>query len=136
MTLELLRDVGCFPDADLDGVADNLDCEPNSELALTVVVDGCDSGVPNALFASGCTISDLIAHIGATARNHGKFVSGVAHLGEALVANGTKPPHKRMRFRVAQPTLTSLSGSPLTRLIPFNRQAQDFGPAPVCLRDR
>ncbi|MGH9871576.1 MAG: PA domain-containing protein [Pyrinomonadaceae bacterium] len=88
LTLELLRDVGWFADADLDGLADDLDCEPNSNLAPTVVVDGCDSGVPNTLFTSGCTISDLIAHIAATSRNHGKFVSGVAHLGEALVAAG------------------------------------------------
>jgi len=89
LTLELLRDVGWFADADLDGLADALDCEPNSNLALTVVVGGCNSGVPNTLFASGCTISDLIAHIAATSKNHGKFVSGVAQLGDALVAAGT-----------------------------------------------
>ena len=89
LTLELLRDVGWFADADLDGVPDNFDCEPNSNFAPTVVIGGCDSGVPNTLFTSGCTISDLIAHIAANSRNHGKFISGVAHLGEALVANGT-----------------------------------------------
>jgi hypothetical protein len=88
LTLELLRDVGWFPDADLDGLADAFDCEPNSNLAPTVVVGGCDSGVPNTLFTSGCTISDLIAHIAATSKNHGKFVSGVAKLGDALVAAG------------------------------------------------
>jgi len=88
LTLELLRDVGWFPDADLDGSADNFDCEPNSNLAPTVVVGGCNSGVPNTLFTSGCTISDLIAHIAATSKNHGKFVSGVARLGDALVAAG------------------------------------------------
>jgi hypothetical protein len=89
LTLELLRDVGWFPDADLDGSADNFDCEPNSNLAPTVVIGGCDSSVPNTLFTSGCTISDLIAHIAATSKNHGKFVSGVAKLGDALVAAGT-----------------------------------------------
>jgi hypothetical protein len=89
LTLELLRDVGWFPDADLDGSADGDDCEPNSNFAPTVVIGACDSGVTNTLFASGCTISDLIAHIAASAKNHGKFVSGVAHLGDALVANGT-----------------------------------------------
>jgi hypothetical protein len=89
LTLELLRDVGWFPDADLDGVADNFDCEPHSNLAATVVIGSCNSGVPNTLFTSGCTISDLIAHIAATSKNHGKFVSGVAQLGESLVANGT-----------------------------------------------
>jgi len=89
LTLELLRDTGWFPDADLDGRADSFDCEPNSNLAPTVVVGGCNSGVPNTLFASGCTISDLIAHIAATSKNHGKFVAGVAQLSGALVANGT-----------------------------------------------
>jgi hypothetical protein len=89
LTLELLRDVGWFPDADLDGSADGDDCEPNSNFAPTVVVGACDSGVTNTLFTSGCTISDLIAHIAATSKNHGKFVSGVARLGDALLANGT-----------------------------------------------
>lgn len=88
LTLELLRDVGWFPDADLDGLADGFDCEPNSNLAPTVVIGGCNSGVPNTLFTSGCTISDLIAHIAATSKNHGKFVSGVAKLGDSLVAAG------------------------------------------------
>lgn len=88
LTLELFRDVGWFPDADLDGVADGSDCEPNSNLAATVVIDGCDSGVTNTLFSSGCTISDLIAHIAATSRNHGTFVRGVAKLTNALVNQG------------------------------------------------
>ena len=88
LTLELFRDIGWFPDADLDGVADGTDCEPNSNLAATVVIDGCDSGVPNTLFTSGCTISDLIAHIAASSRNHGQFVGGVAQLSGALVNQG------------------------------------------------
>lgn len=95
LTLELLRDVGWFPDADLDGLADNFDCEPNSNFAPTVVIGGCDTGVTNYLFTSGCTLSDLIAHIAATSKNHGKFVSGVSHLGEALVANGTITPAQK-----------------------------------------
>lgn len=84
LTLELLRDVGWFPDADLDGLADNFDCEPNSNFAPTVVIDGCDSGVTNFFFTSGCTLSDLIAHIAADAKNHGQFVSGVARLTNEL----------------------------------------------------
>jgi hypothetical protein len=67
--VRIAGDVGWFPDADLDGLADNFDCEPNSNLAPTVVVGGCNSGVPNTLFTSGCTISDLIAHIAATSKN-------------------------------------------------------------------
>jgi hypothetical protein len=66
-------------------------CPPayrNSNRKPTVVIDVCHSGVPGTLFLSGCTILDLIAQIAATSRNHGRFASGVAHLGEALVANG------------------------------------------------
>ena len=88
LTLELLRDIGCFPDADLDGKADNLDCEPNSDLSATVAIDGCNSGVTNTLFSNGCTLSDLISHIAASARNHGQFVGGVARLTAALVNDG------------------------------------------------
>jgi hypothetical protein len=88
LTLPLLRDVGWFPDADLDGVPDDVDCEPHSDLSPTVVVDGCESGVPNTFFTNGCTISDLISHCAAGARNHGGFVSCVAHLGNDLKSAG------------------------------------------------
>jgi hypothetical protein len=89
LTLELMRDVGWFPDADLDGKADSLDCEPNSDLRATVNVQSCDSGVPNTLFSSGCTISDLISHIAANSSNHGKFVAQTAKLMAFLVNQGT-----------------------------------------------
>jgi len=88
LTLELLRDVGWFADADLDGVADGVDCEANSDMTSTVSVGGCDSGVPNTLFSTGCTISDLIRHIAAGSSNHGNFVSGVALLTNDLRAQG------------------------------------------------
>jgi hypothetical protein len=88
LTLELLRDVGWFADADLDGVADGADCEAHSDLSPTVSVGGCDSGVPNTLFSTGCTIADLIQHIAASSSNHGNFVSGVAQLTNDLKAQG------------------------------------------------
>ena len=84
LTLELLRDVGWFPDADLDGVADGNDCEPHSDLLPTIVINGCDTGVTNTLFANGCTVSDLVSHIAANSNNHGNFVNGVAHLTDEL----------------------------------------------------
>ena len=80
LTLELLRDVGWFADADLDGMADADDCEANSNFAPTVVIDGCDSGVTNFLFTSGCTFSDLINHIAESSNNHGQFVAQVNQL--------------------------------------------------------
>ena len=84
LTLELLRDIGWFPDADLDGKADADDCEPNSNLAPTVVIDGCDSGVTNFMFNSGCTLSDLITDIAESSANHGQFVARVNQLLNAL----------------------------------------------------
>jgi len=89
LTFELLRDVGWkFPDADADGVVDDEDCNPHSNLSPTVVIGGYDSGVPNTLFASGCTISDEIAQIAAGATTHGEFVSGVAAYTNELVQQG------------------------------------------------
>jgi PA domain len=80
LTLELLRDVGWFADADNDGVADAVDCSAHSILTPTIVIGGENTGVTNVLFSSGCTISDLIQQIKDGAKNHGQFVSGVAHL--------------------------------------------------------
>jgi hypothetical protein len=88
LTLELMRDVGWFADADLDGIADGADCDPTSDVGPTIVIDSCNSGVPNTLFASGCTISDLITQIAANSSNHGQFVSGVAHLTNELKKSG------------------------------------------------
>jgi hypothetical protein len=67
-------------DSDCDGMFDGVDECPVSDLGPTVVIGGCDSEVPNTLFATGCSISDLVAEQAALASNHGSFVSGVAHL--------------------------------------------------------
>ncbi len=89
LTFELFRDIGwTFPDADGDGIADDEDCNPNSDRRATVIIDGNNSGVPNTMFDTGCTISDLIAQIAASANNHGEFVSGVAELTNNLVSQG------------------------------------------------
>ena len=87
LTFELLRDIGwTFPDADADGVVDDEDCNANSDRRPTIILNGIDTGVPNTLFASGCTSSDLIAQIDSA--NHGGFVSAVAHLTNEWVAAG------------------------------------------------
>ena len=92
LTLELMRDIGWFPDADVDGEADSTDCEQHSDLKPTVVVDGCDSGVPNTMFTAapnrGCTLADRIAHIGATSKKHIDFVKGVDALLSQLKKSG------------------------------------------------
>lgn len=71
-------------DSDGDGIADNEDDCPNSDLSATVVIDGCGSGVPNTVFPGGCTISDLIAPCAVGASNHGQFVSCVSHVSNDL----------------------------------------------------
>lgn len=76
------------PDEDGDGFADCDDACPSSDLSATVVIGGCNSGVANTLLAGGCTIADEIAHCAASAVNHGAFVSCVAHLTDALKAQG------------------------------------------------
>ena len=77
------------PDNDGDGVPNDEDDCPNSDLSPTVVIDGCHSGVSNTLFPSGCTISDLIAECAESVGNHRQFVSCVAHLTNDLNKGGT-----------------------------------------------
>jgi len=84
LSLALMRDVGWFADADLDGYADDDDCDPTSDFTPTVVIDGCDSGVPNNFFSGGCTISDYIGKCADAATNHGAFVSCVAGFTNSL----------------------------------------------------
>jgi len=67
-------------DDDGDGILNNVDACPNSDLSPTVVIDGCDSGAANPLFTSGCSLSDEIAKCALAAGNHGQFVSCVARL--------------------------------------------------------
>ena len=62
LTFELLRDVGwTFPDPDGDGFVDDEDCNVRSDRRPTIVIGSIDTGVPNRLFTTGCTSSDLIA---------------------------------------------------------------------------
>jgi len=58
-------------------------------LSATVVIDGCNSGVTDTVLTSGRTISDLIAECATGARNHGQFVSCVAHVTNELKQTGT-----------------------------------------------
>ena len=88
MTLPLFREIGWFPDADLDLVADdNGDSCLGSDLNPTVVIGGNNSGVPNTLFTNGCTVKDFVNQCLAPATTRGGFNSCVAHLSDALLAN-------------------------------------------------
>jgi hypothetical protein len=81
-------------DNDRDGVPNDEDLCPNSDLSGTVVIDGCDSGVPNSLFSSGCTISDLIAECAEGVKSHGQFVRCVSNLTDDLRKAGTITPQQ------------------------------------------
>ena len=71
----------CDPDDDNDGVADAVDAYPRGNLAATVIIGSCNSGVPNHVFPNGASFSDLISSCGPnSAPNHGQFVSCVSLL--------------------------------------------------------
>ena len=90
LTFELMLDIGwTFPDADGDGVADDEDCNQNSDTSPTIIIGGIDTGVPNTLFPTGCTMSDLLSLLKAGAANNGAYVSAVAHLTNQWVADGS-----------------------------------------------
>lgn len=71
---------GNICDSDGDGVNDDEDAYPNSDMSENVAIDGCDSGVENHVFADGATMMDLINNCAATATNHGGFTSCVTGL--------------------------------------------------------
>lgn len=62
---------------DGDPFGDACDDCVNSDLAATVIIDGCDSGVGNSLFSTGCSIADQLGACAVGAKNHGKYVSCV-----------------------------------------------------------
>ena len=81
-TLDLLIDT------DGDGVPDDVDECIDSDLRPTVVIGDIDTGIANELFPDGCTIQDLVNHAALNARNHGQFVSAIAHLANTLRKEG------------------------------------------------
>ena len=96
-TVTLVATPPCVIDSDGDGVADDADQCPNSDLRSTVWVGSCDSGVSNdysdaSVDSNGCSLADRIARqltIAATgARNHGQFVRTMAHYFDSLMSGG------------------------------------------------
>jgi hypothetical protein len=67
-------------DSDGDGINDDVDQCQDSDTNTTILIGGCNTGVENKVFDTGCNMSDLIAQCAASATNHGKFVSCVASL--------------------------------------------------------
>jgi PA domain len=89
LTFELLRDEGwTFPDADADGVPNDEDCNPNSDLRPTINIGDIDTGVPNTLFENGCTMADLIAQLATDAENKDAFMDALNTLTNQWLAQG------------------------------------------------
>jgi probable HAF family extracellular repeat protein len=88
VTRAFLLKIADNDDFDGDGIPDDEDTCPDSDLESTVIMDECDSGVENTLFDDGCTIADLILELAASAENHDEFVSGVANLTNDLQKDG------------------------------------------------
>jgi len=86
LTRQEMTDIGWFSDG--DGVADGIDQCIGSSRSATVVIDGCNSGVTNTTFATGCRITDQVNDCAVGAANHGAFVSCVAHLTDTLKNQG------------------------------------------------
>ena len=79
----LLDPIECADD-DVDGIVNKDDECPTTDaaaLGLDLVIDTCTAtGVVNTVSANGCSLSDQITECADGAKNHGKFVSCVAHL--------------------------------------------------------
>jgi hypothetical protein len=84
-------------DADGDGLADDLDPFPNSDLGPTVVLLGVDTGVPNVIpglpvSETGTSLADVVQALheaaAAEARNHGGHVSQLGKGLKTLVRDG------------------------------------------------
>jgi hypothetical protein len=78
-------------DTDGDGIPEDNDSCPGSDLLPTVIVNGCDAGVTNVLFDTGCTMRDLIAECYAKSNNHGDFVSCAEDLSNDWRTSGLIP---------------------------------------------
>jgi hypothetical protein len=95
LTLPLLRDIGWYPDADLDLVSDEVDACLGSDLKPTVVIGGIDTLAPNTFFTNGCSVSDLVRKCQDGAPNHGQGQSCVADLAKALYDAGFLTPKQQ-----------------------------------------
>lgn len=72
-----------WADSDGDGVGDNGDPFPTSDQRPTIVVGTTDTGVANQSLGDGSTMGDRVGACANDAKNHGQYVSCVAHLATA-----------------------------------------------------
>ncbi|MGH7338789.1 MAG: endonuclease/exonuclease/phosphatase family protein, partial [Myxococcota bacterium] len=88
--------VDLFPDGDGDGRTDARDACPETELGPTVVWDGCVSGVPEQIDASGCSLADRLGAIAAAPAGRNSPVSAVRRALRHYSADGTLAPRERV----------------------------------------
>ncbi len=69
----------CDDDVDGDGVVNGMD-ECEATVTETVVIEHCDTGVQNPVMENGCSMADQLMQCADGARNHGRYVSCVAHM--------------------------------------------------------
>jgi hypothetical protein len=68
-------------DSDGDEICDDVDACPDSDMSPTVVIYGCDSGVANEEYDSGCTLADRIAARLPDENARGRrFWAGIVHM--------------------------------------------------------
>jgi hypothetical protein len=91
---QLLAVVG-EADRDGDGIGDQADPCPDSDLDSTIVIEECETSVANTFFDDGCSISDLIATCADVAKNHGLFVRCVAAVMRDLKRSGALSGRER-----------------------------------------
>jgi len=74
----VLTGIAC--DSDDDGVNDDVDPFPNSDMQANIVIDGCNSGITNAYLGNGTYMMDKVLECKDNAANHDEFVSCLAGL--------------------------------------------------------
>ena len=91
-------------DDDEDGVPNELDECPDSDLRPFVNVGTGNTSIPNAVNEEGCSIQDLVHHCEDTAKNHGQYVSCITKLANDLYDAGviTKSQRQEMKTGAAK----------------------------------
>jgi hypothetical protein len=91
-------------DSDGEGIPDDVDTCPHSDLAPTVVIGTCDSGMVNHLQADGYTITDRVDTCALESSHHGDFVSCIARMASDVTEVGVVrgAPRDRIQRCAAQ----------------------------------
>jgi hypothetical protein len=91
LTRSQLRDIGWFPDGNLDGVADDfVDQCPASDFRLSVWLGEGDSTIANSYdAATGCTFSDELSRLCPGPTNHGGYVTCMIDVADAMLHDGS-----------------------------------------------